>query len=447
MSDTNWAATPSPVPESEPTDPEVLVRLKHHPIRSEPRFAELQRRLNERGVGHTWYCYKDGSGEPWLVFDIMGGHEIRIDSGNVDEIQRFDFERWRGVAGYKALVNQATETIHAHLRSVARLSRDEYAQIGFALVESESVGDSRQMKLESADGKRTILLQTFDLDHELQAAFADMPTTHEYSIQISPVQPESADEAARILREIAGAFAFELDCQAGFMLQLTTQDAEGMDSTPAPTLSRRSARFPRLLYNSDILDLYVYARARVKYSFQAQPLLSYLTYYQILEFYMPVYARAELLRQFKLILKDPTLDPDDDVGVSRILGAAVDAGRDESERSQLRSTIQACVTDADLSRFLSQEGSSVEPLFSKSTIAEVRHLNSKDRSLPMIAQVAERVYDIRCRIVHAKDSASSGKPKPLFPSNPEAKRLAADILLIQFLAQRVISATGRSMRF
>jgi hypothetical protein len=49
--------------------------------------------------------------------------------------------------------------------------------------------------------------------------------------------------------------------------------------------------------------------------------------------------------------------------------------------------------------------------------------------------VATRIYEIRCRIVHTK---SGYDEEPLLPFDPEIRYLRFDVDLIQFLARKVL---------
>lgn len=59
-------------------------------------------------------------------------------------------------------------------------------------------------------------------------------------------------------------------------------------------------------------------------------------------------------------------------------------------------------------------------------------------------EVADRMYEIRCRIVHTK--GSEGEMELLLPFSTEAKRLGYDIELIEFIARKVIVAASRPLR-
>jgi hypothetical protein len=55
--------------------------------------------------------------------------------------------------------------------------------------------------------------------------------------------------------------------------------------------------------------------------------------------------------------------------------------------------------------------------------------------------VADRIYDIRCRIVHAK-SESEYEAEPLLPFSKESQEMSVDIVLVRFVARKVLIASG-----
>jgi hypothetical protein len=67
-----------------------------------------------------------------------------------------------------------------------------------------------------------------------------------------------------------------------------------------------------------------------------------------------------------------------------------------------------------------------------------------DARLDMRRTATERIYDIRCRIVHAK--AEFDAEGPLLPTDPEAQYLGHDIDLIRYLAGKALRKSRRHLR-
>ena len=54
------------------------------------------------------------------------------------------------------------------------------------------------------------------------------------------------------------------------------------------------------------------------------------------------------------------------------------------------------------------------------------------------ADVADRIYDIRCKIVHTKNDSGIGDVELLLPFSREAEQLSHDIELVQYVAQETL---------
>ncbi len=60
--------------------------------------------------------------------------------------------------------------------------------------------------------------------------------------------------------------------------------------------------------------------------------------------------------------------------------------------------------------------------------------------------VADLIYDIRCKIVHTKGEEREGEFELLLPFSKEADLLQLDIELIQYLAQQVLMAASTPLK-
>jgi hypothetical protein len=74
-------------------------------------------------------------------------------------------------------------------------------------------------------------------------------------------------------------------------------------------------------------------------------------------------------------------------------------------------------------------------------ITGVRVIVTGDSQPSLTRQIAERIYDLRCRIVHSKESHTDAEP--LHPFGPEAKRLRHDMNLIRFVAHHVLASSSK----
>jgi len=174
------------------------------------------------------------------------------------------------------------------------------------------------------------------------------------------------------------------------------------------------------------------------------PLLQLLAFYQVVEFYFPIYSQSEAQRRLKAILKDPAFRGDRDPDIARLL-ASIQVSRSgafRDERAQLRATLMECTDPEPLHQFLERDEERKEFFQTKSKTLPYHRLALANTSADLRGDVAERIYDIRCKIVHTKSDSRDGAVELLLPFSPAAEQLAFDIELVQYVAQQVVIASS-----
>jgi hypothetical protein len=267
------------------------------------------------------------------------------------------------------------------------------------------------------------------------------------TLKILDVRIHTHDQALQTLETAANSLFFDLDLCYGIALRLQRADLRrgSRPRTYVPGRVSRTAydavRLPTTKYDRDPLALYWYARSAI-----GMPLLQYLAYYQVLEFYFPIYSRSEALTRLRQELQDPRFNRYDDAHLSRILNLATAAGGGGygSEREQLKATVRACINVDWLREFLSDPDR--EPSFTGTQrIQGVQAIRLADRQHDLRDQVANRVYDLRCRIVHTKEEGDPSRIGLLLPYSAEADSLDEDIDLVQLMAQKVLIAGASAL--
>jgi hypothetical protein len=161
-------------------------------------------------------------------------------------------------------------------------------------------------------------------------------------------------------------------------------------------------------------------------------------------YFFPLFSRAAVIRRLRQELSDPRFDLHSDSDISRIFSVVSQSGKGSMpERDQLRETIAASIDDDRLLAFLEEDPRRLTFLTESKEIAYVRPIALKDKGRRLVDQVSDRVYDVRCRIVHSKEDGGPTGHKLLLPAGRESKLLAHDIELARFLAQKTIISAGR----
>jgi hypothetical protein len=180
------------------------------------------------------------------------------------------------------------------------------------------------------------------------------------------------------------------------------------------------------------------------------PLLQYLAFYQCIEFFFPQFARQEAIAKVKNVLKDPTFDPNKDSCVNLIVNATLEGRRGLliEERKQLFATLKHCVDSGALADFLRATDARKQYYDRDYKRISDKKIDLRDASddTNLLAQTTDRIYDIRCKVVHTKNLDAGEGEEMILPFSKEADLLADDVDLIKFLARKVLTASGTSLR-
>jgi hypothetical protein len=253
------------------------------------------------------------------------------------------------------------------------------------------------------------------------------------TVKITGVTTSSHDTAVEALERYGQALLFDLDVVYNVAVQLGKR-RRGI----RPRQQERpehGPRFPRNQYASQPLELYQYGRSAA-----GLPLLEYLAYYQSLEYFFPFFAREQVVNSVKSQLLHPGFDAQSDAALNRLINLAAPAARGGmAEREQLRATLRAVVSEIDLREFLESLPEYIDHFCSKSQAVRGVGTIQLDHNPPDLRdQVADRIYAIRCRIVHAKQDGGGNAEEVLLPSGKEAGSLQADVELVRLVAQRAL---------
>ena len=252
------------------------------------------------------------------------------------------------------------------------------------------------------------------------------------------------DKAVNLLQDLSNSLFMQIDFR--FDSPLTV----GRGRFPSRRISRLRGQldedsqlvFPRFTYEKGPSSLYWYARSAT-----SMPLLQFLAFYQCIEYFFPQYSRQETIAKIKNVLKDPAFDGTKDSSINVVLNVTMEGRRGSllEERKQLAATLRHCVDATALRDFLNETEERkryYESDYNK--ISEKRIGLSEDS--PIVDQAAERIYDVRCKVVHTKNLEGAEGDEMILPFSEEADLLMDDVELIRFLARRVLIAASGPFR-
>ena len=192
-------------------------------------------------------------------------------------------------------------------------------------------------------------------------------------------------------------------------------------------------------YDKIPLSLYWFAQNNIN-----SPIFAFFAFYQVLEYYYPIYSTIEAKNKIKNLIKDPRFSVDSEIYMIKLLNAITSKNAESigDEKEQLYNVLKSIVDGNDIIEFLnSNEHLSEYYKGKESTKISSEKLNMKD-SMNLVINVASRIYDIRCRIVHNKASEIN---KKILPVTKDENYLINEVHLIKFLARKVIIANSKTI--
>jgi hypothetical protein len=246
------------------------------------------------------------------------------------------------------------------------------------------------------------------------------------------LESDKPDRMEKAAGEVVSSLLYELDVRNAIRFHIDRWVAERGDRS---ILQRRAAtsavRFPEISIKPEMATLFGFAASAID-----NPPLAFLSYYQILEHNLASAVKRRALRKIGKELSDPLFNRSSRDDLLRVFMIG-ERSTHMSEAAQLRTLIDECVRPEALTDFFAT-GDHLSHFGKKGPILGVEAVNPSNPQVSLASQVADRVYGIRNRIVHAKDDPRFGEAPPLLPEGPEADALWPDIMLARLLATEVI---------
>ncbi|WP_413115170.1 hypothetical protein ACK1X7_15095 [Streptomyces sp. CY1] len=256
----------------------------------------------------------------------------------------------------------------------------------------------------------------------------------EYTFKVMLTSPGTFDANIKTAQQIADGILFELDAKRGITLNLIPREYRRTTEKKVSRRLKQTISFPSTILPREVAALFSFAAEATE-----NPPFAFLSYYQILEYYMPLTSRRDALKRIRREIRDFSFDISDDTSVLRVLNAA-ERAKGLSEEEALKILVRDCVREDRLIEFLRSE-TSTQHFSRKGPIGGVPAINLNATNETIAVQVAKRVYALRNRIVHAKDDPKYSDTPQLLPRSIEANSLDPDILLARFLALETIIDT------
>jgi hypothetical protein len=380
------------------------------------------------------------TGEPpslWIMLgDEEDAHRIRVsDTPSASDVLGVDFEAYRSVPGFDAIFRADRDEIEAYLRPSIGREVEDRGPFPCPVQLSSSAGAELELDAPSRDHKA--------LRYPGRRAFGMGVWESGDILRLKGFGASDPTRAMEIVEKVGTNFLFELDLLYDISTDLARGDRrDPFDERDWP-ISAAPPAFPSNGYDMDPVRLYMYGRLA-----RDMPLLEYLSYYQAIEFYFPHYAAADLRLRVEKLVKDPRFNPHGDRDIAQLLEVLESgSGRArETEVEQLKATLRSCIEVGEISDFLEHGEERAAALADRRSPVTPHTIAAADRNTDLRDAAARRIYDIRCRIVHAKDDVTSTERRGLLPHSPEVHLLKHDLALLRLLAARVLVASSGEFR-
>lgn len=418
---------------------------------AKPTFAQLVVELEKRCKDSRLPIQQDVDkrGDNYVRVELPNGREKRaLIFSRSERLKCFlstSFEKYVFLGDYIAVASYEDQYIEAILevRSTGPIGSVESV---FRNFEVEDSNDTNQpIKIEDqefAPGCEILIGKCSDdiyilTSNARRSIMRQRLNRHHWSIQIKGVKISTHDGAVSLLERLTNSLFFQIDLDRNRALCLKRE------RRPFRRLSFRGhettqfeLQFPRTEFDDSPITLYWYAR-----SARGMPLLQFLAYYQCVEFYYPIYSQSEACRRVKNILKDPKFRIDRDTDLTKVVSAISRSTHGFSdERSMLRATIRECISDTDMREYLISTEERRD-FFSAKTKGLTDHkIPIGNVNADLRDDVSDRIYDLRCKIVHTKTGTGNDSVDLLLPYSKGEELIDNDIALLKFVAQKVLIA-------
>lgn len=354
-----------------------------------------------------------------LVIEVPGDPQperITVNSPDVDLGLGANFESYRFLADYDGIWSRTLGFVEVTLRAASPVGlRRMRAGLG--------LGDSDDPVVLPVDGTE-LRVQIGAPTPEFQFMNDRIPRT---TMRLGPIQVDTVAEASDILVMVAHSTFVLLDDLFGTPFYLGER-TKFMALGGRRQLRAREAAI-RFAYATEPAILYMHGKMSL-----SSPILRYLSYYQGLEYFFPVYAQRDTIEAAKTKLKDPRFNVDRDEDVLRLF-RSVNKNRDD-ERAQLRLLLAKGTDLSDVKEYVFSGDKDRRTFFKGSKEARVVSSHMLTEGTEFLNSLVARIYDIRCKIVHTK--ASDEDDGVILPYSSAARLLRFDINLVEYILHAIL---------
>jgi len=427
------------------------------------RIEKLKKKLDAAGIEYKEKIFDDPDLYSRIIFEITAGREkhdcfVVYRDEALQEALNLPFEQFRFIKGYEAIWSKDLKVIEAEIsyadvngrfffdrlhRLICKPEKNEDEETEVEIMNIPLPGiDDLEISIGYCSPEFAFLIGS--RERGPRARYAKGLT-----LRISNTKTQTHDNAKDVLDKIANSIFFQIDLTFELPINLQAKRESYIERREKKIRKQMfidesaTIKEPKYEYDSEPISLYWYAKESVN-----MPIFQYLAFYQSIEFYFPIYSSYEAKQKIQSLIKDPRFNPNKDSDISKIISTIKVSSGGKSfgnEREQLKSTLSACTNNSELTDFFKADEDRFKYYAEdKGKLISKQKISVKTENADLLAEVSERIYEIRCRIVHTK--ASEGNYDVLLPYSNEVKGLNYDIELIEYISRKVLIASSRPMK-
>lgn len=427
------------------------------------KIIELKKKLDEAKIDFTEEIRDKPGFYSRLIFQLNSGREnhdctLVYKEDFIQQAIESCFEKFRFIKGYEAIWSRELNTIEVGLNirgsskfffnrlnkliNKPNFSEEEDNEEEITFIALPSIDD---LGISFGYASKEFLVLSNSRDITIRSA-----NYKKVTLKITNSKKTTHDTTRELLEKISNSLFFQIDLAFEIPIHLETQKESWIERRDKMMRKRllfvdKSASIsePKYEYDSEPISLYWYAKESSN-----MPILQFLAFYQSIEFYFPIYSSFEAKQKIQSLIKDPRFNPNKDADISKIISTIKLSSGGKSfgnEKDQLKATLNACTDNSELKEFFKADKNRL--IFygdNKGKNISKQKISIKNETADFITEVTERIYEIRCRIVHSK--ASESEFNVLLPYSSEVKQLNFDIELIEFISRKVLITSSRPIK-
>lgn len=404
----------------------------------------------------------DGSSYRYILFNFPVARsydEIRVyEADDIERLYKSNIMKYRGISNYEAIWSSELKCIECQIQNP-----NSYLPHRFLL---KNIARYFENNIEYSDGQESnepvnCLLYSSDSfkvsigyssqEFALLAGYKEgrriaidlERNRYRVTLKVENITVKTEEDARNKLEKISNALFYQIDVFYNFALSLAPRKISRDESLRRSSQQRDKSTMEtqdiKFDYEYDKIPMSLYWFAQ---SNSSSPMFMYFALYQVLEFYYPIYATISIKTKIQNLIKDPLFNVNRDSDVVRLL-SIISSNKSSpvgDEKEQLRTTLKNIISGEEIIEFISGQEYLLDYYKSK----DAQKLSDKklrfSDNFGIMDDLTERIYDIRCRIVHNKASETDNK---ILPMTKEIEFLRFEVEVLKFAARKVIIANSR----